>query len=190
MKSNKNIYLVFAVLGFLGVAFLFFSQKSNHENPTKVSFKDVDSLRKEAIVKNKFQREKMTVENFNKAPTLSNQYRPTSGAADHEEGLRLEASVSAAAKDIAEGELNSLSLNSLENKINQRLLNEQKTAQMNVLQKKRFADEYKKRAMAMGYAVELNDKLEIIKVQKVDAQPKQRTGSPVIDIDSMEEEEE
>ncbi len=186
-KYNKNS--IFLGLGLaLFVLFVLWQQSSPQTTTNKVTYGEVDKVRKQEVTKSKMQREKMNVENYKNAPQISESYRPQENT-NANEGLRLEASVSAAAKDIAEGELGGMAVESLENKINQRLLNEQKTAQMNVIQKKQFADEYKKKALSMGYAVELNDKLEITKVQKIEP-VRTIKSNPVIDVDSMEEDEE
>ena len=42
----------------------------------------------------------------------------------------------------------------------------------------------------MGYSVELNDKLEVTKVQKIEPDQPAIKSNPVIDVDSMEGDEE
>lgn len=176
---------------FLGVLF-FLNDKPNANLPenagSKVSYRELDKIRKNEEAKARFQREKVHVENFKQAPQINESYRQVAPPQDN--SLRLEASVGAAAKDIAESELQGMALQSLENRINQKLLNEQKAAQMNAFQKKQFAEAYKKRALSMGYEVELNEDLEVMKVRKVGTGSPAIKSAPVIDVDSMEEDEE
>ena len=169
------------------MAMIFWQGSSTSPEKNRVTYGEVDKIRKQEVTKSQLQRERVQVENYQQAPQINGAYREEEAPAQ-EESLRLEASVGAAAKDIAEGDRQGLAVESLENHINQRLLSEQKAAQMNSMQKKQLADEYKKRAKAMGYAVELNDKLEVIKVQKMDTS-KTIKPAPVIDVDSIEEEE-
>ena len=173
------------------LAALFFLQVDNKAPSVslegKVTYRELDKVRRNEEVRAHLQREKVNVENYKKAPQISESYRVEAAP---ETGLRLEASVGAAAKDIAESELQGMATNSLENRINQKLLNDQKAAQMSQMQKRQFAAEYKKKALAMGYQVELNDKLEITKVHKVESPNRAVKSSPVIDVDSMEDEDE
>lgn len=187
-KYNKN-YLIWGVCAVFVVAVLFWQKNSSTPATNRITYGEVDKARKQEQTKSHLQREKVHIENYKNAPQISDVYHPTESQPASEEGLRLEASVSAAAKDIGEAELSGMAVESLENKINRRLLNEQKTAQMNEVQKKQFAAEYKKKALAMGYSVELNDNLEVIKVQKVEKQ-KLIKSNPVIDVDSIEEDDE
>jgi hypothetical protein len=183
---NKNY--AFLVTGFVLLLAGVYLWQENSQQPksSKVTYGDLDKARRQEQTRSKFQREKVNVENFKAAPQIKEAFHPTETTPD--EGLRLEASVSAAAKDIAETELSGMAIDSLENKINQKLLSEQKSAQMNAFQKQQYAEEYKKRAFAMGYVVELNEKLEVVKVQKVERE-KTIKSNPVIDVDSIEEEE-
>ncbi len=187
-KINKN-YLMLGAGAMVVLALIFWQKNSSSPSPNRVTYGEVDKARKQEQTKSQLQREKVHIENYKKAPQISDAYHPSENAPAPDEGLRLEASVSAAAKDIGEAELSGMAVESLENKINRRLLNEQKTDQMNVIQKKEFAAEYKKKALAMGYAVELNENLEVIKVQKIEKQ-KLIKSNPVIDVDSMDDEEE
>jgi hypothetical protein len=187
-KINKN-YLIFGAGAIVVMAFIFWQKNFSSPSPNRVTYGEVDKARKQEQTKSQLQREKVHIENYKKAPQISDAYRPVESSPASEDGLRLEASVSAAAKDIGEAELSGMAVESLENKINRRLLNEQKTDQMNAIQKKEFAAEYKKKALAMGYAVELNENLEVVKVQKVE-KPKLIKSNPVIDVDSMDEEDE
>lgn len=186
MEKNQLNWFIAGGVVLLG-AFVFWQGSSNAPAKNGVTYGEVDKIRKHEVTKSQLQRERVQVENYKQAPQINGSYRETE-APIQEESLRLEASVGAAAKDIAESDLQGMAVESLENNINQRLLSEQKAAQMNTIQKKQLADEYKKRAKAMGYAVELNDKLEVIKVQKIDTS-KTIKPAPVIDVDSIEEEE-
>lgn len=192
-KWNKNqINIgVAGVVFFLGTIF-FLNEKPNTNpagnNGSKITYRDLDKARKNEEVKSHFQREKVHVENFKQAPQINESYHKIEPVNDHT--LRLEASVGAAAKDIAESQLHGMAMQSLENRINQKLLNEQKAAQMSAFQKKQFAEAYKKRALSMGYEVELNDNLEVMKVRKVGTGSPAIKSSPVIDVDSTEEDEE
>jgi hypothetical protein len=188
MEQSKLNYIVGGSVLLIATAVVFMGGNPDPSGPSTVRYGEVDKIRKQEQTKSKLQREKVHVENYQQAPQINEGFQ---GASNHqEEGLRLEASVGAAAKDIAESELKGMAVESLENKINQRLLNEQKTAQMNVLQRKQFAEEYKKKALSMGYEVELNEKLEVIKVQKIEPEQPAIKSNPVIDVDSMEGDEE
>ena len=189
MEKNKLNYIVGGGVLLIATLVVFMGSNPDPKEPSTVRYGEVDKIRKEEQTKSKLQREKVHVENYQQAPQINEGYQSV-GSSHSEEGLRLEASVGSAAKDIAESDLKGMAVESLENKINQRLLNEQKTAQMNAMQKKQFADEYKKKALAMGYAVELNDKLEVTKVQKIEPDQPAIKSNPVIDVDSMEGDEE
>ncbi|MBY0383825.1 hypothetical protein K2X05_01590 [bacterium] len=186
MEKNQLNWFI-AGGGVLLLAFVFWQGSSKAPEKNRVTYGEVDKIRKQEVTKSQLQRERVEVENYKQAPQINGAYHETEPSAP-EENLRLEASVGAAQKDIAESDLQGMAVESLENHINQRLLSEQKAAQMNSIQKKQLADEYKKRAKAMGYAVELNDKLEVTKVQKIDTS-KAPKPAPVIDVDSIEEEE-
>ncbi len=190
MEKNKLNYIVGGGVLLIATMVVFMGGNPDPKEPSTVRYGEVDKIRKEEQTKSKLQREKVHVENYQQAPQINEGYQSASASNHTEEGLRLEASVGSAAKDIAESDLKGMAVESLENKINQRLLNEQKTAQMNAMQKRQFAEEYKKKALAMGYAVELNDKLEVTKVQKIEPEQPLIKSNPVIDVDSMEGDEE
>lgn len=171
-------------------AVVFISGNPPPKERSTVTYGEVDKVRKQEQTKSKLQREKVHIENFQQAPQINEGYQPSGNASHQEEGLRLEASVGSAAKDIAESDFKGMAVESLENKINQRLLNDQRSAQMNAMQKRQFAEEYKKKALSMGYAVELNEKLEVVKVQKIEPEQAVIKSNPVIDVDSMEGDEE
>lgn len=188
-QNQKYIIAIGGVL-FVGLFLLWKGSSNSATTQGKVSYGDVDKAHKQEVARSRLEREKVNIENYKKAPQISDAYRPVEdhAASDDNEGLRLQASVSPAAKDIGENDLHGMAVESLENKINRRLLNEQQSAQMNLAQKRQIANEYKKKALSLGYQVELNDNLEVTKVQKVEA-PKQIKVNPVIDIDSIEEDE-
>jgi hypothetical protein len=188
METKKLNYIIGGGVLLIAGAVFFWGNSSHSPERATVKYGEVDKVRKQEQTKSQLQREKVHIENYKQAPQINEGYQ---GAIDNhqEDGLRLEASVGSAAKDLAESDFKGMAVESLENKINQRLLNEQKTAQMNAFQKQQFANEYKKRALSMGYAVELNEQLEVIKVQKVE-EPTVIKSNPVIDVDTMDSGEE
>ncbi len=191
MEQNKLNYIIGGGVLLIATAVVFMGSNPDPMEPSTVRYGEVDKVRKQEQTKSKLQRERVHVENYQQAPQINEGYQATGGhATSAEEGLRLEASVGSAAKDLAESDFKGMAVESLENKINQKLLNEQKSAQMNALQKKHFAEAYKRKALAMGYEVELNDKLEVTKVKKIEVDQPAIKSNPVIDVDSMEGDEE
>lgn len=168
MLSDKEKILyssVVVVAVGLGM-FILRQSKSTPVAVKPITYQDITTERNAAIARDKIEKQAVAVKNFQTAPRLDNNLRDVKdGLEDDSSGIRLESEKNHSAQDIAE--VYEAPLNSLETKINEKLVNDQKAAQMSQIQKRNFVENYKKRALAMGYKVELNDKLELIRADKV-----------------------
>lgn len=178
MQQDKKMYIAAGV--FLGVGLLFLSvivQKQTKEEH-KVTFGKVESFRRDAIVKDRLQRQKVEVQNYMSAPSVSNSVRVVS---DHNDdaGLKLESSENSAVKDSARNDHNAMPTNALDSQMSKVLANRQKYDEMTQMQKKRFIEEYKRNALARGYLIELDDKLNIVQYKRAPAAQKGQTPIPV-----------
>lgn len=198
MKNEKNLYIIVGIISVLGCGFLFFNSQSGSEKSSKVTFGQVDHLRQETKVRAKIDRERVEIENYKNAPSLSNAYRPVAEETPGQGGIILESAKNQAIQDSADPSV-SQPTSFLESQINARLVNQQRAAQMSALQKKQFIENYKQRALAMGYLVELNDQMIVTRVQKIDGGAAQRAAKnpasiqhqpQAVDVDIMEDESE
>ncbi|MCB9072575.1 MAG: hypothetical protein H6623_03065 [Bdellovibrionaceae bacterium] len=185
-KRDKYIYSG-AVVIIVALAMLFIRAQKNESGAgaKAVTFQALDLERKRAISHKQMEQKKMEVTNWKTAPKLDNNLRPIhNNLEDPASKIQLESAKNHAEVDARDPDVYEIPMSSLETQINKRMVNEQYAAQMSALQKKNFVEGYKKRALAMGYMVELNDKLELIRATKV------RTiqqNSPSVEVDSMEE---
>jgi len=192
MQNEKNLYIIVFAVSVIGCGIMYFASNSGtSSDKAKVTFGQVDQLRKETQVKNNIERNKVQVENYKKAPALTNDYRAVDeqyGGAN--QGIVLESNLNHAAIDADEGRGQGGSFNMLETQINKRLVNDQRAAQMSQIQKRQFVEDYKARARAMGYLVELNDQMVVTRVTKIpdsEIAPKGPASVPV-DVNVNEEE--
>lgn len=162
----------------------------NHESPKKVvTYQDISTERNAAIAKDRMEKVRVEVTNARTAPRLGTGMREVKdGLAEQSQGIRLETEKNHAAIDAADPTVHEMPFTSLENQINRRQVDDQRAAQMSVLQKRTFVEQYKKRALAMGYRVELNDRLELVRAERV-TQPMNQfpSNSAPVDVNSMEE---
>jgi len=191
MKNDKKLFIAASV--FLSVGLLFFGSAWNKkdESNKKVTFGQVEHLRKAAITKNRMERQKAEVQNYMSAPALDNGIQGSKDLQqDGSDSLSLESSSNHAAADSRDGD-NAMPANFLDSQTNKLLANKQHYEQMNLAQKKQFIAEYKRKALAMGYVIELDDKLNIIKVQRDPASQKSQFHRPAepVDVDQMEVED-
>jgi hypothetical protein len=190
MISQRDKYIYSgAVVIIVGLGMLFIrSQPKDSESPEKqVTYHELELERKRAESTKKMDRQRTEVQNWQTAPKLNGNMHPVKN--ELEEGsakIRLESAKNHAAIDSADVDVNEMPFSSLESQINKRMINEQHAAQMSQIQKRRFVEDYKKRALAMGYQVELNDKLELVRATKV-RQPSYDSQKVPVDVDSMEE---
>jgi hypothetical protein len=188
MQKDKKMYIAAGV--FLAVGIIFMSVMANKaQKENKISFGRVENFRRDAIVKDRIQRQKVEVQNYMSAPALSNAARVINDHSD-DAGLKLESSQMAAAKDSVRDEHNAMPTNALDSQMSKILANRQQYDQMTKMQKKRFIEEYKRNALARGYLIELDDNLNIVKYSRAPAANKGQTPIPVqmpTDVDQMEE---
>lgn len=198
MKKDDSIYIWAGVIILSGVALLFYaSRREFSPGQSGVTFSQVDNARKDLMIKKDIQRKRAEVENYKNAPVLDTQYRPVREHSGHS-GLQLESAPNHAAADSGDASsLSSTTNGSLDFQINKTLVNQQRAVQMSAVQKQQFVEDYKKKALAMGYEVEINSKLEITKVKKagssgsVNRLPTQApSAAPILDINQIEEESE
>jgi hypothetical protein len=190
MQQDKKMYIAAGV--FLGVGLLFLSvnfKKQESPEVRKISFGQVENTRRAAIVKGREERAKVEVQNYMSAPAVTNGIRVVR---DHNEdaGLKLESSLNSAVKDSVRDDHNAMPTNALDAQMSKVLANRQKYEEMTKMQKARFIEEYKRNALAMGYVIELDDKLNIVKYRRTPAAQRAQTPIPVQmpnDVDQMEE---
>lgn len=167
------------------------SQNSREQRKT-VTYQQLNQERMGAITKDKLEKQKVAVTNWQTAPRLDNNMREISnGLNEPSNGIKLEGEKIHSTEDSADASVYDSPMNSLEKEINKKLVNDQYAAQMSALQKKQFIKDYKARALAAGYSVELNDRLELVRAEKIKPKGASYEKSPasVIDVDSMEEDE-
>lgn len=186
MDKDKKFYIaagIFFGLGFLAVTFIF--GKDKKEN--RVTFGQVEQIRKETMVKSKIDRSKVEVQNYMNAPAISNQYHATKEIPVNDAGLKLESSVNHAAQDSRGSGHNAMPTNVLESQTDKLLANKQRYEQMNIAQKKQHIEDYKRQAKQMGYVLEVDGQLNIIRFERDPASAISQPKLPV-DVDQMEEE--
>ncbi len=190
-STEKVIYscvVVFAV-GFGMYAWQ--TQKTKTAPAKVITYKDLKTVRNSAIAQDKIEKQKVQVTNWKTAPQLDSNVRELkNGLNETTESIRIESQKNVAAIDAAEGAAYEAPISSLETQINKKLVNDQVAVQMSQMQKNQFIDNYKKRALSMGYVVELNDQLELIKATKIPSKPSFNEKAPAsVDVDSMEEDD-
>lgn len=190
--KEKIIYscVVVAVVG-MGVYIL---RQAQSQTSTKkvVTYQELNQVRKGAINQHKMEQQKVKITNWKTAPRLDNNMREISnGMNEPSNGIKLESGKNHSVEDAADASVYESPMNSLETQINKKLVTDQHAAQMSAIQRKEFIKDYKKRALAMGYNVELNDKLELVRADKIKSKTAtfEKTPASVIDVDSMEEDE-
>ncbi len=190
MKNEKNLYIIVAIVSILGCGFIYFFSGHESSSTGKVTYSQVDQLRKETKIRNEIQRKKVAVDNYKSAPSLSNSYRAVEEQnVDDKSAIKFESERNSIESEQALLNEEAVPANMLDVQINKRLVNDQKAAQLSAQQKRVFIENYKKQALAKGYLVELNDQLVVTKVQKV-ASPKAPASIPQEDVEIHEYEDE
>ncbi|MBY0315752.1 MAG: hypothetical protein K2Q26_09550 [Bdellovibrionales bacterium] len=183
MQDNRNTYLIAGgVLVLIGVYFTFsqLSQSTNpNEGPGVVTYKKVDRLKKDVLQQKRLQQDKAMVDNFKNAPSLPTGYRQVKDSSVGDSGLRLQSSQSHAAFDSGEDSSREAP-QSLQVQINDFLLKKQRYEQLTQLQRQKYVSDFKREAQAMGYAVEFNDKLEVVRFDRVPASQANKPALKVI----------
>lgn len=191
LSNNEKILYSGVVVVAVGLGmYLLRQSKDTTQTPKPITYQDITAERNAAIAKDKIEKQAVAVKNFQTAPRLDPNFRDVkNGLEDNSGGIQLEGEKNHAAQDIAE--VYEAPLNSLETKINEKLVNDQKAAQMSQIQKRTFVENYKKRALAMGYKVELNDKLELIRADKVKPVtiPSSRPSAVEGDVETWEDDD-
>lgn len=166
MKDNsRNTYLIIGgVLVLAGCYFTISQLTSKEKNDSGVTFKDVDRLRKDVEHQKKLQQDKAMVDNFKSAPLLPTKYRPTQSGNFQDKSLQLQSSVNHAAID--GGDSGGITARSLDNQINDLLLAKQRYEQLSKVERQKYVNDFKREAQAMGYQVEFNEKLEVIRFDR------------------------
>lgn len=184
MQDNRNTYLIAGgVLVLIGVYFTF-SQLSQSANPADgtgvVTYKKVDRLKKDVLQQTRLQQDKAMVDNFKNAPSLPTGYRQVKDSSGGDHGLRLQSSQSHAAVDSGEDTSPREAPQSLQVQINDFLLKKQRYEQLTQLQRQKYVSDFKREAQAMGYMVEFNDKLEVVRFDRVPASQGNKPALKVI----------
>lgn len=193
LSTNEKILYSGVVVVAVGFGMYFLREsKSPQDHKKVVTYQDISSERNAAIAKDRMEKVKVEVTNAQTAPRLGVGIREVKdGLAEPHDGIKLETEKNYAAIDAADPSVHEMPFTNLETQINKKQKDEQTAAQMSVLQKRNFVQQYKARALAMGYKVELNDRLELIKAEKVSAPMNQfPSASPKgvpVDVDTMEE---
>lgn len=189
-NNEKNLYIGVGVLSVVVCGFLFFkSQETSSSGKSGVTFGQLDHMKKELKIRKNLESQKVSVENYATAPSLSNSYREVEQASGRAGSVVLESEKLHATQEDLGGEVSQQPINMLEAQINKKLLNDQRAQQMTAVQKEQFILDYKKKALAAGYVVELSDDLTITKVQKVAGAGKSKAPAsvPQEDINIQEE---
>lgn len=188
--KEKIIYsmVVVVAVGF-GMYSLRTQNSSPHADQKVVTYKDIKNVRNHAITKDKFEKQKVEVKNWQTAPRLEGGVREIKDSLNESSsGIKIESQKNFAAIDAADASVYEAPVTSLETQINKKLVNDQVSAQMSQLQKIQFIENYKRRALAVGYEVELNDQLQLVKATKIKPRPSfEKAPASAVDIDSMEE---
>ncbi len=190
LSNNEKILYSGVVVVAVGFGMYFLRQSNTPVSHKKVvTYQDISTERNAAIAKDRIEKVKVEVTNAQTAPQLGVGIREVKdGLAEDHDGLRLEGEKNHAAIDAADPTVHEMPFTSLETQINRKQVDDQRAAQMSAIQKRNFVEQYKKRALAMGYDVELNDRLELIKAKKI-SQPMNQfpTRGVPVDVNSMEE---
>lgn len=164
-NNNRNTSLIIGgVLVLAGCYFTISQLTSKNRDATGVTFKEVDRLRKDVEHQRKFQQDKAMVDNFKSAPLLPTKYRPTQEGNFQDASLKLQSAVNHAAID--SGDNGGVTAHSLDNQINDFLLTKERYEQMSKLERQKYVNDFKREAQAMGYQVEFNEKLEVIRFDR------------------------
>lgn len=192
LSNNEKILYSGLVVVAVGIGmYLLRKPSALHDHKKVVTYQDISTERNAAIAKDRMEKVRVEVTNARTAPRLGNGIREVKdGLAENTQSIRLETEKNHAAIDAADPTVHEMPFTSLETQINRKQVDDQRAAQMSIIQKKNFVEQYKKRALAMGYRVELNDRLELVRAEKVTQPmsqfPSASKGVPV-DVDSMEE---
>lgn len=186
--SNDKKLIAAGVL--FGLGLFFFASVYSKRGENKVTFGQVEDIRKETMLKSRMERQRVEVQNFKTAPALGSGIQKENNQMDRD-GLTLESSRNHAAADSYDTASDTATpATFLESQTNKLLANKQHYEHLTQMQKKRFIAEYQRKALAMGYLVELDDKLNIVKVQRAPASQKpQYQPSEPVDVDQMDVED-
>lgn len=190
LSNNEKIIYSGVVIVAVGVGMYLLRQTQTQKQPSKtITYQDITTERNAAIARDKFEKTTVAVKNAQTAPMLGTGVREVgNGLEDNSGAIRLESEKNHAAADSVDPSVYEAPINSLETKINEKMLSDQKAAQMSALQKRMFIKNYKERALAMGYKVELNDRLELIRADKVRNVPT-KAPAAVEDVESWEDDD-
>lgn len=188
LSNNEKIIYSGLVIVAVSVSMYFWRQSNAHKQASKtITYQDITTERNAAKARDTFQKTTVAVKNAQTAPRLGTGVRVVNdGLEDNSRDIRLESEKNHAAADSVDPSVYEAPINALETKINEKMLSDQKAAQMSDLQKRAFISEYKKRALAMGYKVELNDRLELIRADKVQNVPT-KAPAAVDEVNSWED---
>lgn len=192
MLSNRDKIVYSCVVVSLVLFGMYFFKTPTHSSAPDakkvVTYKDITSERNKAIKHDEMQKQKVQVSNWQTAPRLDTGVREVKDSLNEKtESIRIESQKNHAAIDAADASVYEVPVSSLETQINKKLVNDQASAQMSQMQKKRFIENYKQRALAMGYDVELNDNLQLIRATKLSRPSFDKAPASAVDIDSVED---
>ncbi|MCC6138095.1 MAG: hypothetical protein IT287_05650 [Bdellovibrionaceae bacterium] len=192
-NNEKVLYSGVVVIAVALGMYILREKQSQAQGAKVVTYQQLDQVRKDTSTRVKLEKRKTEVINIQTAPRLDNNMREVSNGLNepNNNGIRLEGEKIHSIEDSADASVYDSPMNSLETQINKKLVNDQHAAQMSIIQKKEFIKDYKKRALAMGYNVELNDRLELIRAEKVKSKTVgyEKAPASVIDVESMEEDQ-
>lgn len=194
-SKEKIIYSCIVVCAVAFGMYILREGKLAKNSPKVITYKDISSEKTKTMTQDKINKQKVEMTNWQTAPQLKGNIQELKNNLDEPNNneLKLESQKNHAAIDAADSTASAYEapVSSLENQINKQLVNDQEAAQMSSLQKKKFIETYKKRAKDMGYDVELNDKLQLVKAAKIPPKPDYFDKSPasVNDVESFEAED-
>lgn len=190
LSNNEKILYSGVVIVAVGLGMYILRQSRTEQPTTKtITYQDIKTEQNAAIARDKIEKTTVAVKNAQTAPRLGVGMREVkNGLEDNSSSIRLEPEKNHAAIDAVDPAAYEPPISSLESKINEKMLSDQQAAQMSVIQKRNFIESYKKRALAMGYKVELNDQLQLIRADKIRNGPT-KAPAAVDEVESWEDDE-
>lgn len=169
MQENQRVYYIIAAGAVVVTVVILATNYSSlsKKEEAKVRYGKVDDYKKKMIQKKRLEIERVKVENYRKAPDLTNGYRAVEVHDPNEnQGITLESQGNAAERDAAEDSMATPDF-STQSQINKLLVKKQQYEQLTAAQKQKYISAFKREAKSLGFRIEFNDKLEVTHFQKI-----------------------